>query len=252
MGGAGQRAAAVHRQRLPRHRHAASAPRCPGLLRPGTVPVQRPHPQRQRPLPELTPRDPHPQPNASARRRGNERGDRGATAQPGGPSRNPHRKLGVPRFQLQPESRNRRGGGSPGRGTGERKPRPGSPERTSAGLASWGPMGAAHVPLPSTVDCWRLITVGQPQLPGGGPPGGCFWSIPEGPHFDMPTRPRHTGTAPPPGQIPTPRIGRPKVGLEQHQPCGRPGAAGGLVLGARPATGGCPRPATRDQPTRAA
>ena len=39
--GADQRPAAVHRQRLPRHRHLPRRPRLPGLLRPRAVPVQR-------------------------------------------------------------------------------------------------------------------------------------------------------------------------------------------------------------------
>ena len=38
-----QRPAAVHRQRLPRHRHLPRLARLPGLLRPRPVPVQRPH-----------------------------------------------------------------------------------------------------------------------------------------------------------------------------------------------------------------
>ena len=48
--GPDQRPAAVHRQRLPRHRHLPRRPRVAGLLRPSAVPVQRHHPQRQRPL----------------------------------------------------------------------------------------------------------------------------------------------------------------------------------------------------------
>ena len=51
--GPGQRAAAVHRQRLPRHRHLPRLPGLSRLLRPRTVPVQRPHPPRQRPLHRL-------------------------------------------------------------------------------------------------------------------------------------------------------------------------------------------------------
>ncbi len=46
---AGQRPA-VLRPRLPRHRYLPRRPGFVGLLRPGTVPVQRPHQQRQRPL----------------------------------------------------------------------------------------------------------------------------------------------------------------------------------------------------------
>ena len=48
--GADQRAAAVHRQRLPRHRQGPRLAGFAGLLRPRAVPVHRNDPQRERPL----------------------------------------------------------------------------------------------------------------------------------------------------------------------------------------------------------